>query len=439
MKKIYILGVLAACGLASCKPNIEPKAPERGDADFSRYLAVGSSHTAGIMDGAYYRQAQFNSYPLMLSEQFKTVGGGQFKQPYVPGEYGWPLGKKVLAYYQGPCDTATYISIQPFRGALDTAGTATNIFATGPFNNMGLPGAKVVDYNVPAFGLQNGYAARMFRSPNSARMLEELELPAHTFFTAWLGIDDVLDYALAGGDRTSPPAGYRGALTDPYTFEFAYDSVVNVLTRRGAKGMILTIPNIMDMPFFRSRSIRSLNLTIGQANKLNLQYNGTQVHFDEGMNTYVIEDKSTKEGFRQIREGESILMTIPEDSIRCHGWGSAVPIPERYVLTSTEIDKIESIIEVYNGVILKIANHYDVPVSDTRYFLKTIADGGKWQDGVGYNFDIMSASMFSLDGLHFTGRGNAMLSNWIINSINTHYKASLPMVDVNKYSGIRRP
>lgn len=438
MKKIYIAGAVVL-SMAACKPNIEPKAPERGDADFSRYLAVGSSHTAGVTNGALYVEGQMNSYPRMLSEQFKTVGGGDFKQPLVPGEHGWPIGKKILDYVQGPCDTMAYLTITPFKGALDTAGTGLNIYSTGPFNNMGLPGAKITDYLVAGFGTQNRYAARMFNRPTSARMLEEIQNPAHTFFTAWVGMDDVMDYAVMGGDMPGAPFGHRGKLTDPYTFEFAYDSTVNVLTRNGAKGVLMNIPDILDMPFFRAIGPRTLQLDVVDANKLNLQYNSTQVHFDVGMNYYVIEDTKEPNGFRQMRDGEIIRMDVPMDSIKCYGWGSVTPMPARYVLTSDEITRIQQAIGGYNNSIEKIANNYNLPIADMRYYLKGVIDSGARYNGARFNFDAINGNFFSLDGIHFTGKGNALIANSVINTINDYYKASIPYVDANKYPGTKRP
>ncbi|MCB0697104.1 MAG: hypothetical protein KDC07_07050, partial [Chitinophagaceae bacterium] len=245
MKKLYILG-LAVCGMAACKPNIEPKAPERGDADFSAYLAAGSSHTAGIMDGSYYLDGQMNSYPAMLGEAFNAVGGGNFKQPLVPGNHGWPIGKLILDYVQGPCDSTPRLAPRPFTGALDTTGTASNIYSSeGPFGNMGIPGSKVTDYLIPGYAMANPFAARMFKKAPTARAVDELLLPEHTFFTLWLGMNDVLDYATMGGD-TAGPSKFRNKLTEQSNFRTAYDSVLNTLTRNGAKGVVMTIPDVLD-------------------------------------------------------------------------------------------------------------------------------------------------------------------------------------------------
>lgn len=437
MKKLYILGAIV-CGFAACKPNIEPKAPERGDADFSRYMAVGSSHTAGIMNRSLYREGQENSYPSMLAEQFRTVGGGEFKQPWIPGEHGWPLGKLMQDMAQGPCDTLPYKAIVPFRGALDTAGAHLNIYSQGPFGNMAIPETKVGDYIVDGFANNNRFARRMFNKPATARPVDELLLPEHTFFTMWLGVEDVLNYAAAGGE-TAPSANNRNRITSPAAFRVAYDSVLNTVIRNGAKGTVLTIPDVLDMPYFRALPAKSMELNLRDANRLNLKYNNSQVHFDVGMNYYLIEDNSAPKGYRQLREGELIRMDVPHDSITCAGWGWEVPMPAVWVLTLDEIQNINNTISSYNGIIYSLGQKYNIPVTDINYYLGEVLNNGAQYNGGKYSYEFIQGGIFSLDGLRFTGRGNALIANAIINTINDKYGSSIPYVDVNQYSGIKQP
>ena len=55
MKKNYVakslLALVAAGAIASCKPSLQENSPSNGQADFSRYVAVGNSLTAGYADG----------------------------------------------------------------------------------------------------------------------------------------------------------------------------------------------------------------------------------------------------------------------------------------------------------------------------------------------------------------------------------------------------
>ena len=435
MRKLYIFGLMVV-GLSACKPNIEPTAPERGDADFTRYVAVGASTTAGFMDGSLYLSGQKNSYPKMLADQFTSVGGGNFTQPLVPGEHGWPVAKKVLGYYKGDCDTIPYITAVDFKGALDTVGTGNNIFAAGPYNNLGVPGIRAVDYLFKGYGVFNPFARRSFSNPVGARPVDELLHIGHSFFTLWIGTNDVLAYAVAGGQTPDPTK----AITLNTQFRIAYDSVLNTLTRNGAKGVVLTIPDVLSLPYFTTVPPKGLTLDAEDANKLNLAYNGTQVHFDEGANYFVVADSNAPNKFRQIKATELVRLELPLDSVKCSGWGTTKPIPAEYIIDETEIMFIKNAVEDFNAIIITLANKYQLPIADINSYMRTIVEDGKTQyNGVNYTLQYASGGVISLDGVHLTGRGNALIANQIINIINQHYGSTINYVDVNKYSGVKVP
>lgn len=84
MKNKFIIVATLAIGFASCEPEFENEvnaAYSSGEADFTTYVAVGNSLTAGYMDGTVSRVGQTYSYPNLLAQQFALVGGGAFTQP----------------------------------------------------------------------------------------------------------------------------------------------------------------------------------------------------------------------------------------------------------------------------------------------------------------------------------------------------------------------
>ena len=95
MKKINLLYIVPLLLLAACKPNIDEFTPSKGNADFSRFIAVGDSWTAGYADGALYKSGQENSFPNILAGQFSFAGGGSFKQPLMVDDYGFGLSTGV--------------------------------------------------------------------------------------------------------------------------------------------------------------------------------------------------------------------------------------------------------------------------------------------------------------------------------------------------------
>ncbi len=91
--KKWLLICLSSVFLSACDPNFNSSVGDTssysaGDADFSRYVAVGDSLTAGYADSALYRSGQENSFPNILANQFKAVGGGVFNQPLMNDNLG---------------------------------------------------------------------------------------------------------------------------------------------------------------------------------------------------------------------------------------------------------------------------------------------------------------------------------------------------------------
>ncbi len=440
MKKIYSVGLLV-CLLAACKPDLKTSAPKPGNADFSVYLAVGNSLTAGYADNSLYLSGQQNSYPLRLSEQFKLVGGGAFKQPLLMSDVGLPSQKLILGLSTS-CLGVTSLSPIPDPQPVNWADTVS-IAAQGPFNNVGVPGIRCIDYIVPGYALlakAGGipYASRFFANPAARPLDEALRIKA-TFFTCWLGSNDVLLYATDGGQGNDPGTNVKpyADISAPAFFDAAYNIVIDSLTSNGAKGALMNIPDVTAIPFFTTVPINALMLRKGQADSLNAAYQGLNgIRFATGANNFVVQDHNGVP--KQIQQGEYILLTVPQDSLTCAGWGSLKPIPSQYVLTSEEVANVKAATLAYNTTIQTTATNHNLAYIDMNSYLKTLTAGITF-DGAAYNATFVTGGAFSLDGVHLTPRGYALAANFIIQGINAKYGSTIPAVDANKYSGVKFP
>ncbi len=444
MKKLYIIGLLGL--LASCKPNLETTTPTAGNADFSRYVAVGNSLTAGFADGSLYRSGQMVSYPNLLAGQFRTVGGGDFKQPLLPGESGWPInpanGYLPRFVLGGVPDCKGAVSLSPtaFPGPLDTAGSATNISSQGPFNNVGVPGIRCIDYVLfPGYGALNPYAARFYKDPANQTALDEALRIDATFFTMWLGANDVLGYATGGGEGSNSGVN-PGDISRTDVFTLSYDSVVNAMTRKGAKGILINIPDVSSIPFFNTVPINGLTLGATDAQQLNAAYGALfgPNAFHEGAGNYFVVQTKGSPLPKLIKPGEHLLLTLPLDSVKCAGWGTLKPIPSKYVLDSAEVANVQNATATFNLVILNAATSHHLGYVDINSFLGTLKSGINF-NGALLNAEFATGGAFSLDGVHLTPKGYALAANEILRVINAQYNATLPMIDINKYSGVKLP
>lgn len=450
MKKLFYL---ASCMLAftGCKPDLEVETPSAGDADLSRYIAVGNSLTAGYADNSLYRSGQENSYPAILAKQFALVGGGTFKQPLLTSDHGFPDAKLVLKMKLN-CAGVSALGAAEYKGTADTAGSYLSIAGQGPFNNLGVPGIRTVDFlvnNYANIAADNGgpFAKRFFRQPNK-KPLDELIYTVDslkpTFFTCWLGSNDVLRYATSGGEGDAPGTpvlGFvlAGDISPVDLFKKNYDSVINNLVKNGAKGVLINIPDVTSIPLFTTIPAKGLQLTQAEANYLNNSNTYSHIHFTAGDNLFIVADETQAGDRRHIKEHEFIILDgALLDSIRCAGWGKTKPIPQEHVLDEEEITHVKNFTASFNRIILEASQKHKLAYVDMNSFLKTVMSGMKYS-GVSYTTQFISGGAFSLDGVHLTPRGYALVANEIIKAINTTYSSKIPPADVNSYPGLRFP
>jgi hypothetical protein len=51
----------------------------------------------------------------------------------------------------------------------------------------------------------------------------------------------------------------------------------------------------------------------------------------------------------------------------------------------------------------------------------------------------VSGGAYSLDGIHFNAKGNALLANEFLKSINLNYKSRIPLLNANAYDATLFP
>jgi hypothetical protein len=446
MKSRNIYFLLIVFLLAACKPEIEEFTPGTGNADFSSYLAIGNSLTAGYADGSLYLSGQENSYPNLLAEQFMEVGGGEFKQPLMLDDYGIgfdgiiPVPKFVLGF---PEDCFGATSLAPVRADVQVdLQNLNSVAGQGPFNNMGVPGMQSTHLQVPGYAALNPYFGRMVSAPTNSIMDEIMRVDA-TFFTVWIGNNDVLGYASSGGEGA--------VITPPGTYAQIMGGLLEYLLSQNMKGVVANVPDVLGAPFFTTVPYNALVLpdqaTADQLNSayapLNQQIVGSgftdTIHFRPGPNPMVIEDASLPWGLRHILEEELLLLTLPQDSIKCGGWGSQVAVPSQFVLDTAEIQNVHEAITSYNEELLKLVVNQPVAYLDINSILAELNENGITVDGVTLSSELVTGNAFSLDGLHLTPIGSAYVANQFIGKINERFSANIPLLNVAQYPSVVFP
>lgn len=484
--KFIYLAILGAMGLTACEPEFENELTDgnysAGEADFSSYVAIGNSLTAGVMDGTVSRVSQSYSFPSMLAGQFRIVGGGEFTQPSyaedvnnLGGIAGLPgFNTRLIINSEINPATGQAFGPQPIAGT----STITLTQQAMAFNNMGVPGAKSFHLLAPGYGnpaglvtspaTANPYFVRMATS-TSTTVLDDAMMKNPTFFTNWIGNNDVLGYSTSGGDGSDP-------ITPLPTFTAAYNAIINRLTSNGAKGVVATIPSVTSIPYFTTVPYNPVPLSAAQVTALNTgfaQYNGglalaanagliTQaerqrrtITFQEGEgNALTIVDETLTNlsalglpSYRQATEDDLIVLparTIIGTLVGGNPQqinGVSVPLADRWVLIPSEQAEIATATTEFNNVIKAAAEAKGLAVADMNAILNQLVSGLRTADGQIYTANYfagnsnLSTVLFSLDGIHPNARGYAVITNEVIKVINEHYKAKLPFVSPGNFPG----
>jgi hypothetical protein len=436
--KQNILFVLSLCSVllnaTSCKPKYSEPVLTAGDLNAARFVMIGDGHSGGYMDDALYYDGQKNGLAELLGRQLELFGGQSFTTRFVnENSVGAnPFGQSRLKLgYKEDCNGVS--SLSPIRVAAqgDISIIATTTFSgEALYRNFGIPGMRTTQVLSPNLAQFNPYFARI-ASSNTVAPIEDILATDPTFFAIYLGMEEVLKYARTGGSVDDLPS-----VAD---FTTAYTEIAQQLHNQGAKGVVATLPNITQFPYFRTIPYNGLNLDASTANLLSAVFGALGYTFNVGPNPFMIEDPDANAfGVRQINAGELLLLSIPLDSVKCNQMGSLFPFRNEFVLNLVEQQYLNMTINAYNDAIRTVATTYNLAVVETTAFYQQLFSGFTY-NGVTFSAQFVSGGAFSLDGIHLNAKGNALLANEFIRVINKHYGAVIPALNANAFSGVLFP
>jgi lysophospholipase L1-like esterase len=254
-----------------------------GSVNFSKYVAIGNSITAGLMDAALYSNGQFNAFPNILANHLDAVEGisiGAFNQPDINSANGFNFLANDLNNPEPPF-AGRFVLDLSIPGPVPTVGELPTAYAgdRSALNNFGVPGARLLDVLVPGYAQFNPLYGRFASAPD-ASVLGDATAAQGTFFTLWLGSNDVLGWASAGGDAPDGEEDPAAEQTNPSTltsiasFQQAYAAALQAMLAASpeAKGVAITIPSVTLSPLFRAVPYNPIPLDEANANALNQGY-----------------------------------------------------------------------------------------------------------------------------------------------------------------------
>jgi lysophospholipase L1-like esterase len=441
-----------------------------GSANFSKYVALGDSFAAGFSDNALFIEGQKGAYPNILAQQFAFAGGGAFTTPFMADNVGGFLGSTTYTprlYLAPPTSpggspTPSSVALPPYNQTSST--TFASLGST--YNNMGVPGAKSFHLLAPGYGSSAGnpYFAR-FASSASTTVLADALSQSPTFFSLWIGGNDVLGYATSGGDNTNP-------ITPTATFDGAYNALITQLTAGGRKGVIANLPYVNNLPYFTTVPYNpvpldapTITLLMNTTNGYGQYNNAIQFALSNGLitsaeatrrtigftpgngNKVVIVDSYLTDlssyGIPSYRQATSEdLMVLPARSFIGTNVGGnpqlingvSVPLADKWVLSKEEILEVKTATDAYNVTIQAAATANNLAFVDAKAIMTQLGSAAGFSaNGFTVTSAYVTGGAFSLDGVHPSPRGYALIANKFLEAINSTYGSNIKGVDLGKY------
>lgn len=391
----------------NCKKTTESES-NWGDADFTSFVAIGNSLTAGVADGALYEDSQKNSFPNLIAKMAEV--DNDFEQPIMGGNgfsFNETEGRLSLNIF----------TIPPSIDFL-TAGTENNRNLNRPYNNLGIPlirANQLYTATTPVEADNNHFVDKILRGSGRTAIEEALYLDP-TLITLWVGNNDVLESAALGF------ADENYIYTEPNDFANHLNNIVNGLTNNtNAPIFIANIFDITDLPYFTSLP----SFIMAGGNK-----------------TYLFGE--CENGVRQLTDDDLVLFWALPDYLNLKISGNVsetTALNDTLILDVEEKVEIQAIIDQYNNIIKNIANaNNQLYLVDMYSTFKDIAENGYILDGTTYTAELiyfdadgllnlnLLNTLFSYDALHPNKFGYASFANSFIEVINSSLNANLPLI-----------
>ncbi len=482
--------VLAACGSDTGGPVVDGSTPDSGSADFSRYVSLGDSLTAGFADGTLYLAAQKNSFPQILASQLAEAGGGSFTQPLVSDNIG---GLLINGATNPAFPKRTALNTDTQTPELVDGTPTTEVVGSGlngqVFNNLGVPGAKSFHLLASGFGDPAGIAAGTanpffvrFATTPSTTVMADAVAQSPTFVTLWIGNNDVLLFAAFGGigidqkGNTDPSTYGANDITDPAVFDSTYKALIATLKAANAdiKGVLLNIPDIVTLPYFTTVPFNAVPLDQATADQLNAGYKAYNdglaaaqaaglitadeqakrtISFAEGKNAVVMLDEDLTDltvldpalvNMRQATSADLVILptgskigTLADPNDPNSAFGIGAPLVDGDVLSEAEVAAVVAARDAYNASIKAVADaESNFAFVDVASVMNELNTSGLDYGNGSVTATYASGGAFSLDGLHPSGRGYAIVANEVRDAINSTFGANVHAVDPGAFPTI---
>ncbi|HSI91181.1 MAG TPA: hypothetical protein VK927_08690, partial [Adhaeribacter sp.] len=339
---------------------------------------------------------------------------------------------------------------------------------TAAIRNFGVPGLLITQIRKAGLGNDanagtpadfNPYFERLLPAGDDRTYAEVVSAANPTFFTLWIGMADVVNYASSGascGPVLPNSTIFRNEVTVLLDSLSRNRKQADNRFRSTRKGVICNLPSVRDLPLTRLANTVELEKKYQAlyGSQVNIWINKRDRQFspvDYSVVKVSFDDVVLLKGLNSIGREVTVTVGGVPQQVR-HGLSDLSPLTNEEVLDATEINEIESRIANYNSEINRLltpatsAYRGQVILADMKDLFTNLKNSINY-NGVIFNLKPLTGGISSLDLFSFSPRGQALLANKIIQSMNREVAPKDPLftgfgtrileVDANNYPLLR--
>ena len=396
--------VIAAISVACTDPVSAPRStsdPEPTFAKlttakvFERYVAMGTSNSMGVQSAGVFASGQQAAWPAVLA----TRARAQFVLPLIQDPGCPPHLLSPLA-----SNLALVAAFAAFGAGDDLVTAAMETCAplqsgiTLPANNVAISGAKAHTALYSTLEYEQSINAK--RGELYSRVLP----PGKTQVTAMLAQNPTfVSVELAANEVLPASTGRLSAMTPYENWVTDFDKIIDSVGTTGARGLLVGLPvNAANFPSVR-RAREFFNewpylLTLGISVSVNCYYSSNYLFIPGYLLT---------------------LLSKTPTTATC----SDVPGEIDYVITPADLTQINERMAQMNA-------HIQAKAAASGYAYFTLGSLYDLPKGSLNLYDVLFSSSpfganFSLDGVHPSAKGQAILADAAVSAVNSRYKLGI--------------
>ncbi|HZO95151.1 MAG TPA: hypothetical protein VFB22_15505 [Candidatus Baltobacteraceae bacterium] len=324
-------------------------------------------------------------------------------------------------------------TVNPYDVAIPGQTVHEALYMTGPIGTCTLPAttaANLVDLNALVNGESQNFWPILAGFGQGVTQVEAAASLHAQVATVWLGSNDLLKFAFSDG---------AAPVTSPTSLGGDIATIVKQLKAAGSKVVVANLVDVMDAATFIPQPAYAAELQAFLENLISAAEPGLPAATVDAIAAEYAQAYAAQEiaqtglgtaGYFQINALFDTLETAAAQ-IPAGAPPKAPTIAASVIVPDAVANEVKTLNAAYNQAIAQAASSTGAPLVDIHAaFAAIVAAGGAPVNPPKCCSLVYDGGFFSLDGLHPSNTGYAILANVFINTLDTSFGYTIPAVNV---------